>query len=250
MKIYFASDIHLGAPLIVDKRAHEVRFVEWLDEIKKDADEVYLLGDVFDYWFEYSTVVPRGFVRFLGKICELTDKGIKVHIFTGNHDVWMWDYLPNECGVEVHREHYKAEICGKKILMGHGDEMGYDFWYGILKWIFKLRLAQICYKWVHPDLAGWVATTWSRLSRQKDNRNTKYHTFRGEEEFQVRYARKTLDKEQIDYFVFGHRHVTADYPLNDKSRLIVLGEWMSQCTYAVMEDGAMRLCCWKQGDKK
>lgn len=248
MKIYFASDMHLGAAVIKNHRAHEMNFVRWLDSIKEDADEVYLLGDVFDYWFEYKSVVQKGFVRFLGKLCELSDMGIKVHIFTGNHDVWMWDYLPKECGVEVHSEAYTFEADGKRMYVGHGDETGgLDKGYAVLKWMFKCPFVQWCYSLLHPDLSWWIANTWSHTSRKRDNKNIKFHSFRGEKEHQVMFARKQLEKgEKIDYFIFGHRHVVADYPLDGQSKLIVLGEWMKSCTYGVMENGEVSIHNWNE----
>lgn len=243
MKIYFASDIHLGAPSIKDHRAHEMRFVRFLESIENDADELFLLGDIFDYWFEYKSVAPKGFVRFLGKISQMTDKGIKVHFFTGNHDVWMWDYLEKECGVEVHHKHCEIERDGRRLFIGHGDGLGnYDRGYNLLKWIFENRVAQFLYSMLHPNFANWIATTWSGNSRKRDDKNTKFHTFRNEEEHQVMFARKQISEgKHFDYYVFGHRHVEADYPLNDATRLIVLGQWMSGSTYAVMTDGKLEL---------
>ncbi len=244
MKLYFASDLHLGAPTIADHRTHELRFIKWLDTIKADADEIFLLGDMFDYWFEYTTVVPKGAVRFLSKLCELTDSGIKVHIFTGNHDVWMWDYLPTECGVEVHHEPYTFEADGKQFFVGHGDGLGnYDRAYNLLKWIFNWRVAQVCYSCLHPDLAGFIARTWSKNSRKHNAKVLKFHTFRAEDEHQVMFARNYLEHGgNADYFIFGHRHVKADYQLTPyNSRLLVLGEWMQGSTYAICDNGTLQL---------
>ncbi len=243
MKLYFASDVHLGAPTIADHRTHELRFVKWLDAIRNDADEVYLLGDIFDYWFEYTTVVPKGFVRFLAKLCELTEKGIKVHIFTGNHDVWMWDYLPNECGVEIHHEHFSFCADGKKFFIGHGDGLGnYDRGYNMLKWLFNWRIAQVCYSCIHPDLGGWIARTWSKSSRKHNANVSKFHSFQGEDEHQVKFARQYLSEgNDTNYFIFGHRHVIADYQLQPNSRLLILGEWMQGSTYAVCTNGILEL---------
>lgn len=244
MKLYFASDVHLGAPTIIDHRTHEKRFVDWLDAIKNDADEIYLLGDIFDYWFEYTTVVPKGFVRFLAKLCEITEKGIKVHLFTGNHDVWMWDYLPTECGVVIHKQPISFEADGKHFFIGHGDGLGhYDRGYNLLKWIFNWRVAQVCYSWLHPDLGGFIARIWSGSSRKHNAKVKKFHTFRSEDEHQVMFARSYLAQgNKIDYFIFGHRHVKADYELEaNGARLLVLGEWMQNSTYAVFCDGKLEL---------
>ena len=237
MKIYFASDVHWGAPAVKDKRRHESIFVEWLDEIKADADEVYLLGDIFDYWYEYSSVVPRGFARFLGKLCELTDKGIKVHIFTGNHDVWMFSYLQEECGVEVHTRPYEFESCGKHFHVGHGDGLGKgEHGYRFMKRVFESRVAQFLYSLLHPTIATWFARTWSRKSRKHNNRNTKMHSYLGDDkEYQVLFAKEQLKKgAQIDYFIFGHRHVVHECDLGT-SRVLMIGDWLWNFSYAVFD---------------
>lgn len=248
MKVYFASDVHLGAPIIEDKRAHEKIFIEWLEYVEKDADALYLLGDIFDYWYEYRTVAPRGYVRFLGTLCRLTDKGIDVHIFTGNHDVWMFDYLQSECGVKVHTRHEQIEIDGKGFFMGHGDGLGnYDRGYNMLKWVFNWKVAQFCYSLLHPDMAGWIARTWSFKSRKRNNKNVKMHKFLGgDKEFQMLFAKEYLAKgNEVDYFVFGHRHVVKDYMLNDRSRVLMLGDWLYNYSYAEYSEGNMRLMRWK-----
>lgn len=246
MKIYFASDVHLGAPAIKDKRLHEKIFVDWLDKVKKDADEIYLLGDIFDYWYEYKTVAPRGFVRFLGKICEITDSGIKVHIFTGNHDVWIFDYLPSECGVEVHRKPIEFECKGKRFFVGHGDGMGgYDKGYALMKAVFESKIAQFLYSLLHPTLAGWIANTWSSKSRKHNNKNTKMHVFRGaDKEHQVMFAKEFLQNGgKADYFIFGHRHIVADYPI-ETSRVLIIGDWMWNFTYAVFDGEDVKIEKW------
>lgn len=248
MKIYFASDVHLGAAMIKNPRLHEKLFVQWLDDIKADADKLFLLGDVFDYWYEYRAVAPRGFVRFLGKLCELTDSGIEVHLFTGNHDVWVFDYLPSECGVILHREPMRFSACGKTFYVGHGDEVGrYDRRYMLLKGFFKNPIAQFFYSLLHPDFANWIARTWSRLSRRQHERKAshqKFKTFMGEErEYQIRMARDLLaaSDEHIDYFVFGHRHIVRDHQLSPASRLLMIGDWLWNFSYAVCSDGLMEI---------
>lgn len=247
MKVYFASDVHLGAAIIKDNRLHEQLFVSWLDEVRKDADRVYLLGDIFDYWFEYKTVAPRGFVRCLGKLCELTDSGIEVHFFTGNHDVWIFDYLPAECGIIVHRHDEKIVIDNTTLYVGHGDEVGkYDRRYMMLKGFFNSRVAQFCYSLLHPDLAGWIATTWSRQSRkahQTKRSHQKFKSFMGvEREYQLKMSKDILASgEKIDYFVFGHRHIVLDHELNTQSRLLIIGDWLWNYSYAVYHDGQIEI---------
>ena len=251
MKIYFASDVHLGAPIIEDKNAHEKIFIEWLDYIEKDANVIYLLGDIFDYWFEYKTVAPRGYIRFLGKLCSLTDKGIEVHIFTGNHDVWMFDYLQKECGVKVHFKHEIVEIDGKRLFIGHGDGLGtFDRGYNLLKWVFNWKIAQFCYSLLHPDFAGWIARTWSFKSRKRNNKIAQTRKpIPTEKEFQIRYAQQYIKEDNtIDYFVFGHRHIIKDVAISNKNRVLIIGDWLYNFSYATMDNGSIHITTWK--DKK
>jgi UDP-2,3-diacylglucosamine hydrolase len=243
MKIYFASDLHLGAPYITDHRAHETRIVRWLDKIKADADVIYFLGDIFDYWFEYKHVAPRGFVRFLGKICELTDAGIEVHFFTGNHDVWMFNYLQSECGVMVHSKPTTVTYSNKTFLLHHGDGLGnFEPAYNFMKWIFNCHFIQIIYSWLHPDFTFWFAGVWSRHSRMQHDKHNDPKAFMGpDKEFQLRYAKQLLDAgKKIDYFVFGHRHIILDYQL-ESARVLVLGEWIKTFSYAVFDGSDIKI---------
>lgn len=239
-KVYFASDLHLGAPYITNHREHEARIVRWLDTIKPDAQALYILGDVFDYWFEYKTVIPRGFVRFQAKIAELVDAGVDVHFFTGNHDAWMFDYLPSELGVKVHQEPLRVTINGRNFFLGHGDDLGYDRWYHIMMWCFHNRFLQACYRWLHPDLAGIIATTWSRTSRAShdaDDRRRAGQPLNLNREWQVLYARKQVaNGDPADFFIFGHRHEVIDTVVGSRGqRLLVIGDWIRNFTYAVFD---------------
>ena len=239
-KVYFASDLHLGAPYITNHRKHEARIVRWLDTIKPDAQALYILGDVFDYWFEYKTVIPRGFVRFQAKIAELVDAGVDVHFFTGNHDAWMFDYLPSELGVKVHQEPVRVTINGRNFFLGHGDDLGYDRWYHIMMWCFHNRFLQACYRWLHPDLAGIIATTWSRTSRAShdaDDRRRAGQPLNLNREWQVLYARKQVaNGDPADFFIFGHRHEVIDTVVGSRGqRLLVIGDWIRNFTYAVFD---------------
>lgn len=239
-KVYFASDLHLGAPYITNHREHEARIVRWLDAIKPDAQALYILGDVFDYWFEYKTVIPRGFVRFQAKIAELVDASVDVHLFTGNHDTWMFDYLPSELGVKVHQEPIRVTINGRNFFLGHGDDLGYDRWYHLMMWCFHNRFLQACYRWLHPDLAGIIATTWSRTSRAShdaDDRRRAGQPLDLDREWQVLYARKQADNgDPADFFIFGHRHEVIDTVVGSRGqRLLVIGDWIRKFTYAVFD---------------
>lgn len=233
MKIYFASDTHLGAPTLADPRAHELRFVSWLDRIKADANEVYLLGDIFDYWYEYRSVVPRGFVRTLGKLSEMTDAGIKVHIFNGNHDTWIGNYLADECGLIVHHGHYEFSANGKQFFVGHGDDLGYDKSYHRLMLLFNSKTAQFFYSWLHPNIANWIAKTWSKNSRNSKKKEKYLHFLGDDREHQILFAKQFLQQgHDINYFIFGHRHIVADRQVSPSSRVLIIGEWVEKPTFA------------------
>ena len=239
-KIYFASDFHLGAPSHDASLAREKHLVQWLDEIRPHAAALYLLGDVFDFWFEYKKAVPKGFVRFLGKIAEFTDQGIPVHFFTGNHDLWVFDYLPNEVGMVIHREPYRVNIAGKKFYLAHGDGLGPgDGTFKLLKKIFHNSFAQWMFARIHPNFGIGLAHKWSLSSR---NDHATPDDFRGEEnEMLVQHARQVLRQEYFDYLMFGHRHIVLDYPLNESSRYINLGDWLHHFTYGVFDGNTLEL---------
>ena len=240
-KIYFASDFHLGVPNDEKSLEREKKIVRWLDEAKRDAEEIYLMGDVFDFWFEYRKAVPRGFVRILGKISEITDSGIPVHYFTGNHDMWIFDYLPKETGIKLYRNVVTREINGKKFYLGHGDGLGPgDSGYKFIKKVFRSKLCQWLFARLHPNFGIWMAHYWSRRSRiatgKKDDR------YLGDDkEWLVIHCKKILAKENFDYFIFGHRHMPLDIKLSGNSRYINLGEWVNYSTYAVFDGTNLEL---------
>lgn len=240
-KIYFASDFHLGAPDYKSSLEREKNIVKWLDEIKIDAEEIFLVGDLFDFWFEYNKAVPKGFVRILGKIAELTDIGIPIHLFTGNHDMWIFDYLPKELNVTLHREPVIREFNGKKFLIGHGDGLGPgDHSYKFLKKVFANKVCQWLFARIHPNLGLRIADYWSRKSRiyneETDNK------FLGEDkEYLIIYCKELLKKTDYDYFIFGHRHLPLDIKLSDTSRYINLGEWFNTKSYAVFDGNDIQL---------
>jgi UDP-2,3-diacylglucosamine hydrolase len=240
-RIYFISDFHLGAPDPVSSLQREKRIVRWLDEVRNDAAEIYLLGDVFDFWFEYKRAVPRGYVRLLGKLAELADSGIKLHYFTGNHDMWVFDYLPTEIGLTVYREPVIRTMGNKKFYIGHGDGLGPgDHGYKFIKKVFANSACQWLFARLHPNFGIWLADYFSRKSRVATG--TTDEKFLGEEnEWLVVYSKEKLKSEHFDFFVFGHRHLPLDIKINDTSRYVNLGEWINHNTYAVFDGTDLHL---------
>jgi len=240
-KIYFASDFHLGVPNYEKSRERELWLVNWLEDISKDASEVYLLGDLFDFWFEYKHVVPKGFVRFQAKLAELCDKGIEIHVFTGNHDMWMFQYLGKELGVQMHRGTLKREWNNKKFLLGHGDGLGPgDRSYKLLKAIFANRLCIWMFGWIHPDLGIGLANFWSRKSRAANGPIDE--TYNGDEkEWLLQYCNLHIKEVHIDYFIFGHRHLVLDRQVGENSKYINLGAWFKDPHYGVFDGNEFRL---------
>ncbi len=243
--IYFASDFHLGVPDYKTSREREARIVDWLTFIEPTAQEIFLVGDIFDFWFEYKHVIPKGFVRLQGKIAELVDKGIPVHFFTGNHDMWMFDYFPKELGVSMFREPIERTWNNKTFIIGHGDGLGPgDRNYKFLKRVFAARWSQWCFARIHPNFGIGLANFWSRKSRAATGSTDE--KFLGEEnEWLVVHCKEELKKKHTDYFVFGHRHLPMEIDLGDHSRYINLGEWLKYDTYGVFDGVEMKLEKWK-----
>jgi UDP-2,3-diacylglucosamine hydrolase len=233
-KIYFISDVHLGAPALANNHERELLFARWLDFIKDDVSELYLLGDIFDFWFEYRKVVPRGFTRILGRLADLSDNGVSVHFFTGNHDVWVFDYLPQEIGLTLHRDEFITEINGKKFFLAHGDGLDpADKGYLFLKKIFTSKTLQWWFSRIHPNFAFHLAHQWSKSSRlSKFNREEE---FKVKNECMYKFAEKYLEKEWIDYFIFGHRHQMTNLEIKNGSRFILLGDWIKKFSYGVFD---------------
>lgn len=240
-QIYFASDFHLGAPAGASSRDRERLIVRWLDQISVDAAEIYLLGDLFDFWFEYGTVVPKGFVRFQAKLAELCDRGIAVHIFTGNHDMWMFRYFEQELGVTMHRACVDRTWNGKRFRIGHGDGLGPgDRSYKVIKRVFANPLCIWLFGWIHPDIGQGLAHFWSGRSRKAHAPLDE--VFNGEDkEFLIQYAKSVLLTEHIDHFIFGHRHLVLDVKVGEDSRYINLGAWFKNPHYAVWDGQELRL---------
>jgi UDP-2,3-diacylglucosamine hydrolase len=244
-KIYFLSDFHLGAPDAAASLVREKKVVQFLDDIKQDAAEIFIVGDLFDFWYEYRNVVPKGYVRILGKMAELTDSGIPIHFFVGNHDMWMKDYFQKELNTAVYFEPVEFCFSGKKFLVGHGDGLGPgDKGYKFIKKIFRNRICQWMFGVLPPYLGMGLADYFSRKSRAKTGKTDE--VFLGEEkEWLVIYAKEVLQKQHFDYFIFGHRHLPLDIKLNNDSRYINLGDWIKYFSYAVFDGEDLSLNYYK-----
>jgi len=239
-KVYFASDQHLGAPNERESLVREKLFVKWLDEIKSDCQVLFLLGDLFDFWFEYKQVVPRGFVRVLGKLAELSDSGIQIYFFTGNHDLWMRDYLEKEIGITVFRDRQHFLIDGKKFFIAHGDGLGpNDKGYKRMKKVFTNKFAQFFFYLLHPDFAVWLGINTSRKNKLISGaEDVKF--LGGGSVCLVQYVKRKLETEHFDYFVFGHRHLPMEIKI-ENSTYLNLGDWVSYFTYAEYSDNHLNL---------
>lgn len=240
-KIYFLSDFHLGAPDHESSLIREKRVVQFLDEIKKDAQIIFILGDLFDFWYEYKKVVPKGFVRILGKLAELTDSGITIHFFVGNHDMWMKGYFEKELNIDVFFEPKEFEFNGKKFLIGHGDGLGPgDHRYKFMKKIFRNKFFQWLFGTLHPTTGIGLADYFSRKSRAATGSGDE--RFLGEDkEWLILYSKEILEKKHFDFFVFGHRHLPIVFQLNEQSAYINLGDWIKYNSYAVFENESITL---------
>ena len=249
-KIYFLSDFHLGVPTQQESLLREKLIVRFLNEIKGDASEIFIVGDMFDFWYEYKYVVPRGYTRLLGKLAELSDSGIKLHFFVGNHDMWVSDYFQQELNMNVYFEPQSFEWNGKKFLVGHGDGLGPgDKGYKRLKKIFRNPFCQWAFGILPPRIGIGLANYFSMRSRAK----TSYveEAFLGEEkEWLIIYSQNVLKEKNYNFFIFGHRHLPIDYRLNEKSRYINLGEWVNFFTYAIFDGKDLKLLSYQKKDQK
>ena len=234
-KIYFASDFHLGVPDHEKSLVREKLIVKWLDEIQKDAEEIFLMGDLFDFWFEYKRTVPKGFVRLLGKLAEISDSGIPLHIFTGNHDMWLFDYLPKEINAKIYKGPITREFNGKRFMLGHGDGIGPgDKGYKIIKKFFASKFCQWGFARLHPNFGMWLGNYWSKKSRVgKGTSDEKFES--ADKEWLYQFANEKIKTEHFDYFIFGHRHLPLDLKIGERSRYINLGEWIKSNSYAVFD---------------
>lgn len=234
-KIFFASDFHLGAPDDASSKIREDKIIKWLDSIQNEAAAIFLVGDIFDFWFEYDKVIPKGFIRFLGKIAQLRERDIPIFFFNGNHDLWMDDYFTKELGIPVFDHPIEVLVENKKFLIGHGDGLGPgDRQYKFLKKIFTNPVCQWFFKWLHPDLGIRLAQKWSKSSRITSLQNNE-NDFKGEDEWIWAYCKQVEKNQHFDFYIFGHRHLPLDLPVGNSSRYLNLGEWVNQFTYGVFD---------------
>ncbi len=239
--VYFASDFHLGVPDDHTSRLRERKIVRWLDAVAPTAGAIFLVGDIFDFWFEYRHTIPKGFIRLQGKLAQLSDAGIPVVFFTGNHDMWMFGYFTEELNVHIHRAPQQFMIAGKKFLIGHGDGLGPgDRRYKALKKLFRSSVAQWLFARLHPNLGMGIAHTWSRNSRLANNKKGE-DKFLGEDEWLWTYCREVESREHHDYYIFGHRHLPLDLPVGESGRYINLGEWVNHYTYGQFDGAELTL---------
>lgn len=235
--IYFLSDTHLGSRAIRSGRMHERRIVNFLNSIKHKASTIYLLGDIFDFWYEYKTVVPKGYTRFLGKISELTDLGVEVHFFIGNHDIWCKDYLTEECGVIMHYQPLTVEIHGKEFYLAHGDGLGDpNKKFKLLRSMFHSPILQKLFSNIHPRWSMELGLSWAKHSREKHEQQG-IPVYMGEDkEHLVSYSKEYLGSHpNINFFVYGHRHIMLDLMLSKSSRVLIIGDWIHNFSYAVFD---------------
>lgn len=240
-KVYFASDQHLGAPTYEASLPREKKFVAWLDEVKKDAAAIFLLGDLFDFWFEYKTVIPKGFVRVLGKLAEIRDAGIPIYFFVGNHDLWMNDYFQKELNIPVYHKPEVFLIDNKKFFIGHGDGLGpKDKGYKRMKKIFTFPLFKWMFKWLHPDL-GVKLGQYMSVKNKMISGDEDFKFLGDENEWLYQYSKKKLKENHYDFFVFGHRHLPLEIQLEENSKYVNLGDWISYFTYGEFSEKKLSL---------
>lgn len=247
-KIYFASDFHFGIPTAEKSKIREARFVRWLDFIKQDAEEIFLMGDLFDFWFEYQTVVPKGYVRLFGKLAEISDSGIPIHFFRGNHDMWAFDYLEKEIGIHLHRKPLIRDFGGTRFFLSHGDGLGPgDTGYKFIKYVFERKINRFLFNWLHPDIGMALGLFWSRRSRYANEKPEAKE--KEEKEFEnidhsrlAIFCREKLKEDpSINYFIFGHWHISNMHPLGNKSFYVHLGDWIKYYSYGVFDGDKFEL---------
>lgn len=240
-KLFFASDFHLGAPNSAESKIREKKIIQWLNSIEDEAAAIFLVGDIFDFWFEYREVIPKGFIPFISKIHQLREKGIPVLFFTGNHDLWMKDYFTQELGIPIYHHPIVLHVEGKKIVVGHGDGLGPgDHTYKLLKKVFTNPMAKWLFRWLHPDLGIRLAKAWSghsRISNTAKNENR----FLGNDEWLWQYCKEIESKMHHDLYIFGHRHLPLELEVGKNATYYNLGEWVSQFTYLEFSENSVNL---------
>ena len=243
--IYFASDFHLGVPDYESSLQREKKLVHWLESIRKDASAIFLMGDIFDFWYEYKTAIPKGYSRLLGKLAELTDAGIEIHLFRGNHDIWAFDYFQKELNIQLHRKPLITKSRGKTFFLAHGDGLGPgDKGYKVLKKVFEFKLNQWLFRWIHPDWGTRLGLYFSRKSRIANMAKSgkKENNIPLEKEMLYIFSKSEhVLNPEINYFIFGHRHILVQHPLNEKCELIILGDWIAHFSYAIFDGEKMEL---------
>jgi UDP-2,3-diacylglucosamine hydrolase len=245
-KIYFASDFHLGIPDHASSLLREKKLVAWLEMARADAAEIFLMGDLFDFWFEYKTAVPRGYARLLGKLAEITDVGIPVHLFRGNHDMWAFDYLSKELNIQLHRDPEFREFNGKHFYLAHGDGLGPgDHGYKFIKRVFASRINQWMFRQLHPDFGIRMALFWSRKSRkaaiEKEKKVQDVNLRLIQERITVHSNKLLEEHPELNFLIYGHYHYPIDIPLANGARQLVLGDWITHFTYAVFDGDTLQL---------
>lgn len=245
--LYFASDFHLGAPDAQKSAAREKALLTWLNHIEESAHSIFLLGDIFDFWFEYKSVVPKGYVRLLGKLAQMSDNGIHIHFFKGNHDMWMFDYFQQEIGVQLHNDAYQFEYEGKRFYLHHGDGLGPgDYKYKFLKLFFRSRLCQWMFARLHPNFGIGLASFLSRRSRAKGGKKDQVYNGPAQEWLFQFVKEQEVSEPQQDYYLFGHRHLPLVLPVGT-AKYFNTGDWLKYYTFAVFDTKELHLMKWENG---
>ncbi len=240
-KLYFASDFHLGEPDYQTTRIREGKVISWLDQCKHDAAGIFLLGDIFDFWFEYRHVIPKGYTRLLGKLAEISDSGIPIYFFTGNHDMWLFDYMPKELNITVFKQPQSITVNGQRLMIGHGDGLGPgERSYKILKLFFANRVCQWFFRWLHPNLGFALANFWSRQSRNRQGMSPPPFVS-AEKELIFQYCKTTEQQQHHDFYIFGHRHLPLELPINETAVYFNIGEWLIEPTYGVFNGQSFKI---------
>jgi UDP-2,3-diacylglucosamine hydrolase len=239
-KVYFASDFHLGAPTTDKSLVREKKIVRWLKQVKDDAHHIFILGDIFDFWFEYKYTIPKGFTRLQGALMSIRDEGIPITFFSGNHDIWMFQYFQDEFDIPVYRNPAMVTINEKRFLIGHGDGLGPgDKKYKIIKKIFENPVFQWMFKWIHPDIAFRIANYYSEKSRIKNLIID--HEFKGEDEWLYQYCKNIESRVHHDFYIFGHRHLPFKIEINSNSQYINIGDWIFSYSYGEFDNNEMHI---------
>ncbi len=240
---YFASDTHLGAGSPSEQRATESLFVEWLDKVRLDATAIFLCGDIFDFWYEYREVVPRGFVRTLGKIAQITDSGTRVVFMTGNHDMWVRNYLSEECGMEIYTTPTTFTLGSSKVHVAHGDNLNIrgNISLQLMNGFFRSSLVRFLFTWcIHPNIALWFGHAWSNSSRKKHSTEHPDLQKRGVG-FLREYALNHFAQNGDDIYIFGHIHCPVSYAA-EQPKMIFMNDWSSDPHYGCLsESGEVQL---------